>query len=280
MRYLRIAVQLLISLVVAALTAGYIGRIIWQRSVRADFARLDSRAAREPASAGRDSSATVPPPVARYFAYAIPLHTPAIRRAEIVWSGEFLVRANDSWRPFSATEVFTVRPPGLVWSASIAWQSLLPIDVEDSYVDGSARMRGKVASIFSIVDERDTPELGTAALQRYLAECAWLPTALLPQSGVEWTPVDDSTARATLIDHEVRASAEFHFAASGEIQRVSALRYRSTPNGMVPARWVGTFNGYTRVHGMMVPGSAEVEWELPEGRSPYWRGRLDSAKYE
>jgi hypothetical protein len=115
--------------------------------------------------------------------------------------------------------------------------------------------------------------MAAGALLRYLAEAAWLPTALLPVSGVRWEPVDDSTARATLTDRGTTVSMDVHFSAGGEIQRISALRHRDVNGTPVLTPWVGRFSSYARVEGMMVPTEGEVGWELPDGWFPYWRGR-------
>jgi len=278
----RVAVGV-IAVVVAIAMAALVAKLVWDRQTAHAVARLDgSSSAPAGTVAGYvpETVAGLPAPVVRYFAFALTPGVPLVQRADVHWTGEFLVQPSGAWSPFTADEVFVVHPPGFVWNASIRMAPLVATDVRDSYAQGAGRIRGKVAALYSVVDDGDTPEMATAALQRYLAECLWLPTALLPSAGVRWTPIDDSTARATLADHAVTAVVQFHFGADGAVTRISALRYRSTGGTMVPTRWVGTIGSYHREHGMMVPASAEVEWELPEGRSPYWRGQAVSVEYE
>lgn len=92
--------------------------------------------------------------------------------------------------------------------------------------------------------------------------------------GVRWDAIDDTTARATVTDRATTASAEFEFAPTGEITRMSALRYRDVNGTSVLTPFEGHYRDYARRAGIMVPLSAEVAWLLPEGRFPYWRGRL------
>lgn len=67
-------------------------------------------------------------------------------------------------------------------------------------------MQAKVAAAITMMDQHDRVGLSRGALQRYLAEAVWFPTALLPREGLKWTAVDDSTALATLTDSGITVS--------------------------------------------------------------------------
>jgi hypothetical protein len=176
-------------------------------------------------------------------------------------------------------EDFAVRPPGFVWDARIRMAPLLTALVRDSYLAGEGVMHGSIAGVVTVVEQRGTPEMAAGSLLRYLAEAAWLPTALLPSAGVRWEAVDDTTARATLADGAATVSMEVHFGARGEIERITALRHRDVDGAPVLTPWEGRFGEYARVEGMMAPMRGEVGWMLPDGWSPYWRGRTVRAEY-
>ena len=214
----------------------------------------------------------LPPPVIRYFTLALTPGQPLVRRVRLTHEGTF-ARERGRWVPFTSTEDFTASPPGFVWDARIRMAPLVVAYVRDSYVAGEGVMHGAIAGLATIVDQRGTPEMGSGALLRYLAEAAWFPTALLPSEGVRWEPVDDFTARATLGDSGVTVSMDAHFGRGGELERVSAVRYRDVKGTPVLTPWVGRFSSYARVEGMMVPTEGEVGWVLPDGWAPYWRGR-------
>ena len=76
-------------------------------------------------------------------------------------------------------------------------------------------MRGAILGLVPVVNAADDPQLRAGALQRYLAESVWFPTALLPSEGLRWTPVDEAHARATLTDHGISVTLEFEFAPGG-----------------------------------------------------------------
>jgi Family of unknown function (DUF6920) len=216
--------------------------------------------------------AGLPEPVVRYFEFALQPGQAPIVHARFGQKGEFATKPG-KWRAFRGVEHFTVVPPAFIWDASIRMVPLVPVRVLDSYADGYGSMNGRLASLVTVVNAAGNAEIAQAALQRYLAEAAWMPTALLPRSGVHWSPIDEHSASATIHDGAVEASVDFHFAPHGEITSAYAERYRSDGNRQVLTPWEGRFAGYRRWNGMMIPTEAEVAWILPEGRAPYWRGR-------
>jgi hypothetical protein len=270
---------------IAASAAGAvaIGRAIWRRETERAVERLDAAARAGPSPrTGRfspDELTALPPCAARYFEFALAPGQPLIRRARVAQEGDFLLPAA-GWRPFAAVEHFSVRPPGFVWDATIGMAPLVPVHVRDSYLDGEGRTSGKAAALVPLVDQHGGREMASASLLRHLAESPWFPTALLPSAGVSWAPRDDHTARATLADGSVTVWADFSFGSDGEVIGVAALRYRTVDGRQVPTPWSGRFWDYERVHGMMVPRRGEVGWVLPEGRQPYWRGRVTELDYE
>jgi hypothetical protein len=222
----------------------------------------------------------LPAPVQAYFRRVLTPGQPLVARARVRHEGEFALKPNE-WRPFTSQQLYTVGPPGFVWDASIEMMPLFPVRVRDRYFGGHASMLGAVAGIVKMVDQSGTPGLAAGALLRYLAEGVWFPTSLLPCEGVQWTAIDDSTARATLADGSVRVSMDAHFAPTGELLRVTAMRDRDVNGTSVPTLWEGHHSRELRsVDGMQIPVSGEVAWLLPEGRHAYWRGRVVEARYD
>ena len=253
------------------------GTILWKRATGRAVALL-GKGPLAPARYSPDQLAGLPPPVVRYFEFALVPGQPLVRHARVTQVGTF-ARARDAWARFSAVEDFAVWPPGFVWDASIRMAPLLPARVRDSYLGGEGNMHGTLGGVVPIVDQRGTPEMAGAALLRYLAEGAWLPTALLPSAGVRWEAEDDSTARATLTDAGTTVSMDVHFGPGGEIARITAQRYRDVDGTPVLTPWRGTFGDYARVNGMQVPMESEVGWELPDGWLPYFRARNVKLEY-
>jgi hypothetical protein len=259
------------------------GFLQWRRSTDALRARLvrGTEAPRGPPFEWASVDA-LPPPVARYLRFALVEGQARVAKARLTSQGEFLrSEATGAWIPFKADQLFTAARPGFVWDARMRLAPGIAIRVVDAYVGGSGTMKAAVAGIVSVVDAPDTRLLATGELMRWLAETPWLPTALLPGGCVAWTPLDDDSARATVEDGGLEVSADFRFGPEGEVSEVFvAERPREVDGAYVPTPWSGRFWAYEERGGMRVPGEGVVQWHLPHGESPYWRGRITGARYE
>jgi hypothetical protein len=266
----------------STLAAVAIGNLVWKRKTARAVRRLASES---PASSlgvfSRDQLTGLPAPVVRYFETVLTPGQRLIRSARIEHAGTFRGGLDEPWSPFTSVQHFSARPPGFVWDAAIHLAPLLTVRVRDSYVGGTAGMHGKIAALIPVVDQSGGETLNAGALHRLLAEMVWMPTALLPGQGVTWSPIDDSTARATLGDSGTTVWLDVHFNRAGEIVRVATpARYRDVEGTAVPTPWEGTFGSYEEVDGLRVPREGEVEWILPEGRLAYWRGRIVRSTYD
>jgi len=221
----------------------------------------------------------LPPPVARYFAFALSPGQRIIASAHLRFTGTFAAGPN-AWAPFTAEQDVRVTPPGFVWDARIAMIPVVPVRVRDSYVGGEGAMRAAAAGVIPVVDQHGTPEMAAASLQRFLAEAVWLPTALLPREGLSWSAIDDTSARVTLKDGPTTVSLDVTFGPRGEVESTSTMRYRDVKGTPVLTPWVGHHRDYERIAEMMIPTSGDVAWILPDGPQPYWRGRLVSATFD
>jgi hypothetical protein len=270
-----------------ALAAGAAGVVLVQRArfERANARRVGDLLAASTGASGRtvgtDDLAGLPAPVRRYLSHALTEGQDHVSTVRLAQRGEFrLGDADAPWKPLEATQTVTTGPPGFVWDATIDVAPFVPVRVVDQYRDGRGFLRAKLFSTVTVADAAPGPELDAGELLRYLGESVWYPTALLPGNGVEWEPIDDRSARATLTHRGTTASLVFHFEDS-EVVRVSGERPYRRPDGsydLVP--WTGYWRDYRCREGMAVPTEGEVEWNLPDGDLPYWRARLTEVEYE
>ena len=282
-RGLRVAAIAAGGLLGGAAAAVAIGTVLWHRATARAVRRLgiDGDIPR-PAAFSPKELRELPDPVARYFTFALTPGQPFFRRVQVGQAGRFRTGdRNAPWHPFTAVEHFTVVPPGFVWDARIRMAPLLVVRVRDGYVAGSGAVLGKLAALVTVADQHGRPGLNAGALHRYLAEAVWFPTALLPRAGVVWDALDAHTARATMTDRATSVSLEFEFGTQGEIlSAYTPSRYREMNGADVPTPWRCEYRRYAPVHGVMVPLEGEVAWEGPEGRLPYWHGRVLDVAYD
>jgi len=280
-----------LALLASALVVAGLGAAIWWGSMHWSAAtaqivdRLRDRSdVRTPArSISVKPVDDLPAPVARYFRYALKEGQPPIRATRITQAGELraMDATKDGWKPFAATQYLSPQSPGFVWDASIRMALLLPVRVRDAYADGEASGQVSFLSLVTLAEERGTPELNAGALHRYLAESVWVPTALLPRAGLAWSPIDGNTALATLTDSQTTVSLEFRFSDAGEITSIytpGRFAYLDGRYQLLP--WEGHFRNYQERAAMRIPTEADVEWHLPSGRFPVWRGRIVDVEYE
>lgn len=273
----RILLAATLALLVVILSAAGLGAFLWSRGTD----RVADRILDRTETPEVDTAASVPAPVRRYLDRAIPTDAAPIRVARVEQAGEFLLNPPDGWARFTATELFTAHPAGMLWDATIRMAPLLGVRVRDSYTAGVGSMHGAVLGLFTVLEDSGPDRMAEASLVRYLAEAPWLPTRLLPAEGIEWAPVDDSTAMATLTDGGVTVSLEFRFTANGEIHTVYAdRRFRGEAEDPQWAPWIGHFSDYASFDGFRVPTRGEVSWVIDGEERPYWRGRIEGVDYD
>lgn len=243
-------------------------------------------AARQPLSPAKYEAAreleALPAPVQRYFRAVLIDGQAMVAAATVKHRGSFnMSETAEQWKPFTSRQRVVTRRPGFVWDGQVAMLPGLKVHVHDAYVAGEGILHPSILGLFTLVDLRGTPEMAQGELMRYFAEAAWYPTALLPSQGVRWEPVDDQSARATLVDGDLSLTMTFFFAADGPIDRVRAeARGRTVGGQIVPTPWEGRWSDVQERSGMRVPMTGEVAWLTPEGRRPYWRGTITALRYE
>jgi hypothetical protein len=228
------------------------------------------------------SLSELPPPVAQYFGRVLTDGQKRITVAEIRQSGTLRTSTmNDTWAPFTASQLVVPPATGFIWNAKVGMPLGTHVRVLDSYVAGAGAGRVSFVSAFAIASDAAAPELNSGALHRYLAEAVWYPTALLPQFGVVWSPVDDRTAVATLTDRGTTVSLEFRFHEVGEVIGIfSPGRFSRIDDAYKRVPWEGHFRDYVVRAGMRVPSYGEVGWYERGALQLVWKGNVTDAKYK
>ncbi len=279
----KIPVLIVVSLLLISSGVLALAEYRWRAATAKLVARLDGAGF---VSTSSVFSATeiegLPAPARRYLRAVLRDRQPIVRRVRLSQRGDFLVRPGEGgWRRFTATQYFRTRPPGFVWDARIRMVPLLGVRVRDAFVGGTGLMTASLLGLIRLLSVEATPGIAAGALHRYLAEAVWCPTALLPSQGVVWSPLDDSSARATLSVAGTTVSLDFRFGEDSLVQSVfTPERARYVDGRAIPTPWQGRFFDYAERAGMRVPLSGEVEWLLPEGPQVYWRGRITEVSYE
>lgn len=274
--------MLILLAMLAIFGAGAMGvaALRWHNATETLLRQLPDQQVAPAAPVTKAELAGLPSPVARYFQFALSPGQPRVLSARIAHAGQFRSGGIGSgWAPFTSRQQFSATDPGFIWDARIRMFPLLNVWVRDSYLQGEGSMLGKVAGLFTVVEQSGTPAMAAGALHRWLAEAAWFPTALLPGEALHWQALDRTSARATLTDHATTVSLDYRFGSGGQIVGIRGERFRDVDGEAVRTPWVARFSGYRQVAGMMIPTAGEVGWVLPEGELVYWRGRITAVDY-
>lgn len=274
-------ILIVIVIVVAVLLVW--GRWQWGRYVTKLSERVMS--AVRPGADGRVRLAeteALPDPVRRYFQHVLQDDQPLINTVRLHQEGGFRTSPETKdWLPLRADQYFSTAPRAFVWDAAITMAPGLSVLVRDSYLQGKGHMQGKILALLPIIDTAADKRLNQAALQRWLAEAAWFPTALLPEQGVVWEAIDDTRAQATITDAGISVSLDFEFNDLGEIVSVYAPeRYKEVDGEYVPTPWKGYFSDYIKVDGYRIPSRGKVEWQLEDQVYPYWKAEIMDVQFE
>lgn len=272
------------TVLLCAIIASAYGAKRWASRTQSLFARLE--ASRVMPAPTRYAAAVelpgLPAPVQRYFRTVLIDGQPIVTAATVAHRGTFnMGEAADQWRPFTSSQRVVTQSPGFVWDGRVSMLPGVAVHVHDAYVGGEGILNPSILGLFPLIDLRGRGEVARGELMRFFAEAAWYPTALLPSQEVRWEALDDSSARATLVDGPLLLTLTFRFGADGLMTAARAeARGRMVGGTVVPTPWEGRWSNYQRRSGMLVPMTGEVSWVTAEGPKPYWRGTVETLHYE
>lgn len=243
---------------------GVAGTVASVNSIR--FERLVAREARSMAGTPANARppvaqrATLPPPVRRYLAKAVPEGLPQLRGATLRQRGTFRPSLDGSWLPMRGEQHFSADPPGFVWWGRVRVAPGIWIDARDRSVNGTGNMLVTMESTITMADSSG-PQLDQGALLRLLGEIAWLPTVFLDARYIRWSAVDEHRARAALTVNGHTVEGEFAFGADDLPVAFSAERYRDTGGGRsVLTPFVGRLSDFRAVDRLLIPYRVVGAW--------------------
>ena len=273
-----------LAVVCVALVIGvWIGSRHQQRALLAHVDRLVRHGTALGAASQADTQGldTVPAPVSRYLNWALRTET-HIQEVRLRQTGTLRTEVHsERWMPFDAEHIVVPPATGFVWNARVRVAPLLHVRVRDALVEGRGSGQVSLLSALTVSAAADTPEMNSGSLHRYLAEAVWYPTALLPSSKLRWTGIDGTRALATLTDHNVSVSLEFHFADTGEITGIyTPERWGRFAGGYRQLPWEGHFRDYREHGGILVPSEGEVAWRVDDEWRAVWRGSITAVRFQ
>jgi len=211
--------------------------------------------------------AGLPGPVARYLTYTGVIGKPIARTVELTQKGRMRPGSGQPWMALVARQVYSVDPPGFVWSGQIMAGPLPVARARDMYLAGRGEMLVTVASLLTVVDARG-PEMDQGSMMRYLSEMMFFPTAFLG-ANIAFEQIDDLSARVTLTDHGHDVAGTMRFDAVGRLTTFEALRYQLVDGKNELTAWSTPVTSYGQFEGLRLPVRGTAVWKLADGDLTY-----------
>jgi len=169
----------------------------------------------------------------------------------------------EDWYKATATQQFTLDPPGFIWDVNVEMNPFMYVAGRDKLQNGEGEMLIKLYSLLAVVHEKNNPRVNEATVQRYLAELCWFPAAALG-SNIKWQEIDSRSARATITYGEKTASGIYTFTENGDIQQFTCMRYRDTQKDAKKLAWTAEILQVEEHNGIRIPTAMQATWELPD----------------
>jgi hypothetical protein len=252
-----------------------IGTLMTEQEIAGHAARVAEIGRLHPAQPASPAAlAALPEPVQAYLRFALPGPLRPLHSVAIAEAGEFRRPLTEGFAPTTAEQTIAVGTPALMFAATTPLLPGLWARAYDAYAAGEMRMRAKILSTVSVVDERETEALNRTSLRRWLLESPLYPMALLPGGPVRWEAVDATRARAIVAAHGLEASLVATFRADGSLERFDA-----ETDGDLTTPYHGSGEHVTRtdyrlVDGMMIPMGFVIARAAGGRTYPFWRGRV------
>lgn len=222
----------------------------------------------------------LPEPVQRYFRFTFvePHQASALVRFDM--EGDFRRPGADVFEPTTAEQTLSVGSPDFVFSATTPILPGVWARVFDAFSNSEMVMKAKIMALFTVVDERETPELNRISLRRWLLETPMFPAALLPGGQVRWQAIDDQRARAIVSSGDFSASLIATFRGDG-----SLLSFDAEQDGDLNTPYHGSGEqvlreDYRLVSGMMIPHGFTISRVAEGNVYPFWKGKVTAIGFD
>lgn len=219
---------------------------------------------------------SLPVPAAAYLRHTLMRGVPLARSADVLMSGTLRVGADD-WVPFEARQRICSER-GFIWESRIGILPRLGLQGADWLLGDEAGIEYALAGWWPAVARRG-PDLQRSAAGRLMLELLWLPSALTPQRGAQWTRGD--TDRAVVKPAGNTTPMTMVVADDGRLREASIVRRRVSANGETSLSPYGfSIEAEDRFDGVFVPTRVVAAWGIgTDDRADFLRLQVDDIRW-
>ena len=198
-------------------------------------------------------------PVRRYFEASIAPGTPLAAAVRLEMRGSIRI---GRWLPFRARQLLAPSV-GTVWEARVAGV----ISGSDRYVAGSGGMDWRLLGLVRMV-HAEGDDVSRSAAGRAAGESIWVPTALLPGAGAEWTATAEDRIAVDVGTDGHASRVEHVLEPSGRLVSSSFARWGDPDNsGTWALHPFGVeVTGHRTFGGVTIPAEGRAGWHFGTDR--------------
>jgi hypothetical protein len=182
------------------------------------------------------------------------------------------------WTEAAAEQYVSTDKPAFIWHVRMKMFPFLNVFGRDQYKDGKSQMLIKLVGLFPVVSEKNNEKVNQSTLQRYLMELPWYPSAALSPY-ISWEHINESSAKATMSYKGISGSATYFFKPNGDLERISAYRYKESDDTSEPIECIGEVVESERIDGISIPTKLKISWMLDSGKFTWYRFQLADVRF-
>jgi len=207
----------------------------------------------------------LPLSVQKWLKHSGVLGRPAIQSVYLQQSYQLKLKPEqESWYSANATQLSITNPPSFVWSVDVQMIPLLFAFGRDKFAHGEGEMLIKLLSLFPVAKDGYNAQFNEAALQRFLGELVWYPSAAVLDY-IQWKELDKNKAEATMKIGLTEGKGIFEFNDEGKLLQFTAHRYMGSGTNAIKKDWVVRTLAYKEFDGILLPSKANATWVLDSG---------------
>ena len=219
----------------------------------------------------------VPPLVRWYLRRVGVVGHPRAQNVRARFRGSMRNGPDAPWMTIRAEQVERFDDPARVFDMHAVGRSGIGFEALHTYEYGTARMRVRAVSVFSLVDARGAEMNQSETVTVFDDRVVFAPATLLDAS-ITWRTTGILTVAGTFSTRGQSVSAELAFDERGDLVTFRSEDRFESADGITyrPRGWSTPVSDYRWFGGLRLPAHAEAVWDAPEGELVYARFDLES----
>ncbi len=224
-----------------------------------------------------DEIRDLPPPLQKWLRWSGVIGRPRLTSVHLIQKGAMRLKPEQTDPMISLSEqLIFPQQNAFIWRVQTRMAGL-PVLGRDMFYEGKGSMWISLAGLIPVVNIAHNSRINQSALQRFLGEIIWFPSAVLHPSLV-WRQIDEHSVEATMNWAGTQGSGVFHFLADGRPYRFVAHRFKDVQDEK-PLEWVADIDVYRDFEGLQIPSRVKATWMLPSGPFTWFEMEITDARF-